>query len=520
MSTWKRLLVLVLAAMMALPVFSGCKKDKEAGEQKKVSTENVEKYFLYTEAEKLYCLDATTGKSTPIGLDFAVDAVENGLVCDDSTKMVARVKKLGQEISGLIYWDGSSEKASYLGDNTDLARISKDGKYIWYEENTEGNGELCYYDTASGEKTMTVENLRRVAVSDDGKTAFATAVTTDSEILYYCQVGQQPTQIAQIVANSVNVSQDRSAVGYMKYGEQQADQEMAPVYLWTKAGGEKKLPFEADALVVFAADEIYYRQRKDGIYSQYYFDGKKSSLLYENGGGHYHKIGNSLYAYDEKWKGDPYVLHFVYKGQDLGTPIWMCPGQGMTGFFGENYASGWSRSNMREGLYRVNIEENGKLSFEFLMEGSSYSPRSDDVYNGYFLQKKNNSLYLNGNLIASGDQFEKVAISRTEDFVAYSDSENIFVYADGETVSYPKAPGTSFVYPVRGRRIVSAVQGGSITLCYTEGGAQKQITIGNNVDCLTDVDTWSIPDLAGVTVLTEYTGSWYYSNMGTMVWNK
>ena len=526
MSTWKRLLTLFLAAMMILPVFSGCKKGEESGKgSAKASTENVEKYFLYTEAEKLYCLDATTGKSTPIGLDFAVDAVENGLVCDDSTKMVARVKKLGQEISGLIYWDGRSEKASYLGDNTDLVRVSKDGNYIWYEVDPSEAGPLYCYDTKEQIPQKIVDRFTGAAVSDDGKSAFVTAATDllGRNTLFYCKVGAQPQQIAQISYNYVSASQDRSTIGYIKYDEQETSQESAPVYLWTKSGGEKTLPFEAISLEVFAADEIYYRTFDSARerYCYYYYDGDSSHLLTENGLSDSQKAGNELFYYADR-TNDTFTGHFVYKGKDLETPIQFSTRKGYSGFYDAENKSfyGWSAKGIttQQGFYRVQIDGTGKPQLTFLHESDGYSPRYDRFYGGCLLERKEDGLYLNGNKLVDSTQIEDMQISQTADFVVYMDPEGIFGYADGEHTAYPKAPDTNAIYPARGRRILSAVIGGRITLHYTEGGTQKLKTIGEKADSLCSVYTWSSTDIGLGLCISEMSGTWFNRYYDAFAW--
>ena len=496
MKTTKRFMVLVLAAMMALSVFSGCKKDKESGKASaKVSTENVEKYFLYTEAEKLYCLDATTGKSTPIGLDFAVDAVENGLVCDDSTKMVARVKKLGQEISGLIYWDGRSEKASYLGDNTDLVRVSKDGNYIWYEEAPEGNGTLYCYDAGKAAATKLVEGIRGAAVSDDGKSAFVTTVfdvpNRQEDTLYYCEADGKMTLLAEVERAGTSVPKDRSFVVYTKKAERYQDLTGSGAYLWTKSGGEKKLPFEATEVYAFAEDEIYYllynKERTRASY--YYYDGKDTHLLTETGQLHGHKAGDFFY-YEERGTEDEFKSCFVHKGQVLETNIRFCPQVGLVGFTSYQNGGfyGWSMEE-NKGLYRVSLDKDGKLVQTRLMDSETYAPRWMTFSNGNLLQTKDDGIYLNGKKIAEAE-------------------EGVMLSAEGEVVTFKENESADHYLSAQGGRVVAYKLGGGVTICAKDGKA-KAVDAIKEVTSLVLAETWSITTMGETMLKVEQTGAWY-----------
>ena len=535
MNMTKRIVALVMAAMMALSVFSGCKKDKEAGEQKKVSTENVEKYFLYTEAEKLYCLDATTGKSTPIGLDFQVEQVESALVCDDSTKMVARVKKLGQEFYGLIYWDGKSGDAKYLGDNTQLARMSKDGKYIWYEENPEKSGTLYCYDVNKGKSVKIVENMQTVTVSEDGTYAFvgsykltgekdpATGEDQVAGVVCYASCNGTVREITghagdalTIMPNRCNVSQDCSAVCYINTEEQDPEfQRNSQVYVWTKMGGEKKLPFMASSIQMFAPDQIYYqKETKDG-FSHYYYDGAESYLLAENGRDHGHKVSNYLYYYLARDNGG-YKQYVAYKGKVIETSILCCPIRGNMAFVSRD---GRSFYGIKEGaMYQVHLDKDGTLTEKKLYDSpiEDFSPRAATVYNETMRTLSEEALYLNDKLIAEG--VTGAVLSMDGKHLTYEKNGELIHYTDGKTTAYSMEEIPDSYYTAQNGRLVCLEKSGRLTIFDTAKEKQKIATVGENVTGIIMVETWGCSDWVDFVLNVERTGVWFHRDHTAMCW--
>ena len=77
MSTWKRFLTLFLAAMMILPVFSGCKKDKESG---KASAKTIGNNLYMTNTAN----SATGTKLSDCGAVFSGKGIVEGIVEKDN----------------------------------------------------------------------------------------------------------------------------------------------------------------------------------------------------------------------------------------------------------------------------------------------------------------------------------------------------------------------------------------------------------------------------------------------------
>jgi len=532
-SNWKRFLTLLLTLIMLTSVLFGCGKSEQTEDpddteetqgQEEPKLNNVEKYFLYADDGKLYRLDAVAGEDKEIGLDFSVEYISNALVCDNNERMVAQVQKEGAEHYGLIYWDGKSDEAKYLGDETELARISKDGKMVWY---TAENNDLYCYDAEKDISKKMIERIHGVAVREDGSGAFVSQIAeqNDTISLYFASSDGTVQKITETAANGfVNVSQDCSAICYLNYTRSTENPYVRQAYIWTEAEGEKKLPFEASNLQIFASNEIYYQQAyqqqgQERRYAHYYYDGKDSHLLSENGTDHGHKAGNYLYYYRGRVEGE-YKCYVAYKGQSIETNIFFCNKTGYTAFTSRDDKSFYG---IQDGvMYQVRLGADGKLTetVAYSVPLPDYSPRYMTFQDGYMeCLTSEGDLYLNDTKIAEG-----IAVRGTQsslgNFLVYKKDGNLYAYVDGETTQYPVDEATSSYCPAQGGRVVSLVEEGSLTLHYTEGGTVKTATFGEKVTDWTPVYTWSCTDTIDHLYAAERTGVWFHRDFNTLVWNR
>lgn len=539
MRHFRRIFALFFVLVTLASALYGCGKSKQAENTESSREQNeainsLEKYFLYVDGGKLFRLNATTGQTVQIDLGFSVETAYNALIGDNHQRMVVCVKKEGMENTSLIYWDGTSRKAKYLGDDLTLARVSKDGQYIWYTRG-ETKELYCYNANTASEKRI-ADNLYAIAVSDDGKTAFLEQNYVNGEgtqvtrLSYAFSDGTVMEITDNAVPRTANVSQDRSAVCYTKKDEIE-DHLLLTVppksqaYIWTKTGGEKKLPFKANKVTMFAPDEIYYLQTDtDGILSHFYYDGKTSSCLLTKSTHCAHKASDYLYFYEPTLRTTDAFSYVAYKGKGIPTNIFFCIPKGIATFASKDgkrlyNINTWNEENIPT-MYRVSLGDDKKLTQEVLFYPKrDYSPRFGSFWNEqYCFLTEDKELYLNDQKVAEGIDTHDYVQSRNGKFLVYQKEGDLYAYADGETAKYEIAEEIKEFMPAQKNRVVYLGGNNKLTLLST--GTTNAQTFGENVTNVSSVDSWSHSEMFDMLTNWERTGAWFNNELLSLVWRQ
>lgn len=517
----KRILAFLLAMMLVVLPLSGCDSDaEENAKTDKAQTKaeyKTERYFLYMEDETVCLLDTKTERTKKIDLRISVSGISNALVCEESDVLLAKVSSGNEEVRGIAYWDGKSDKAEYFGDNTELVRVSKDGEIVVYvEKQSNGTSNLFRYDAKKGERTYLAELVSAVSASEDCRDIFFTAYNIEdvtegepllSEDLYYSHNGKEPEKIDSSALGSANVSIDGSVVAYVDAEER--DGRAGQAYLWTKIGGKEKLPFEAYTIQVFSKNEIYFT---DGDGTIGYYDGKDAKILTTSGSPHGHKLGRHLYYYRAATEGD-YKFYIAYKGESIQTNIPFCYRQGNMGFVSADEQSvfGWGDDM----LYRVDLK-NGELEETELWETGSFSPRQGQFRGGVYAYRQDGKLYMNDKVIAEDVLSSELSIKG--DVLAYKKDGTLCVYENGKTATHPLSQSITDYYVAWEGKAVSLSEDNGVVLYKGSGNNTKTVTISETADGLIPVYFWSCQDLTNCLNGVERTGTWYHGTPNSLIW--
>lgn len=513
-----RTLCLLLVLISLLSILCGCEKeDAESTKAEEKSVAKIDRYFMYVEDRKLYVLDAKLETSKELSTEISVLGVNNALVCEDSAVMIAHVENSETGEGGLLYWDGESTNAEYFGDKTELARISRDGKTVIYTETVNDRENLYRYDVTADARKMLVENVRSVAVSEDASEIFVVCNNAHNQhgTLYFIHKGDPVQTIAEVFPANVSVSQDCSAVAYLKSDDKSTDGAyLYPCYLWTRSGGEKKLPFEASYLQVFTEDEIYYQQIVDteGYRAKHcYYNGKESRVLTKEGMPHGHKAGNHMYYYQAA--GPEGVLdkfYLAYKGESTEVNIKACYIKGYFAFLSpdDKCLYGWSDGQM----YCAELDAGGKIT-ESQHEGpEDYSPRNATFCGESILYATENGIYLDGVKVADDCDSKVLAVSG--EALAYYRKGKLHYYKSGKTTTYDSEDDVETFYPTQGDKVAS-LEDGSVVLHREK---EDRAFFGETVTQLARVYSWDCPELSNVAMATERKGAWFQRSFGSLVW--
>lgn len=507
--------------MLVATVLCGCTQAKDSdGESRDQKTKsNVGRYFVYLEEDSVYCVDTASSKNAAVKLDlvFPVLAIKDAIVCDEATVMALRVSK-DTDVEGVVYWNLGNNKAEYMGDQTDLSHIAKNGDFLLYVKFV-GEEKKLYQYTPQGGSELIGDGLISASIADDSSSFFMelgdqTQVGTNvTSTLYYKTPTGKVKKIADIAMKTANAAQDHSAICYLKNERVEGTRRQA--YIWTPSGGEKKLPFAADMLTVFGPNDIYYTQRNgvEFLWDHYHYDGKESTLLLEEGHAHAHKAGDGICYF----RGDGgYSWYIAYKGVVSKTDILFCPQQGLSGCSSADGKCfyGWDTDGM---MYQVTLSNQGKLSQVSLMETGGFSARKMGFSEGTLLYENDGGLWVNGTKIAENVGFADSEMSFDGKVVVYLQDGKLHRYADGNVQSFDVENTPQSMYPAYGQK-VAYLSGGSVFVMEKDGDKTNTATYGETVQELLCVETWSYNNVSGYLVQATVIGCWFHRNYSEIVW--
>lgn len=503
----KRVFLCLLAAMLL--VFPGCGK-KDGEKEAKIAS----RYFFYEQDDKLFCLDTETQKSTQItGIETPITDVSAKLSKDGKTIVFV----MGE---GLYRWDVGSKKAQLIdtgvagcmgSETMDTLLYSKEEQID--EDNQAYQVSRAYlYTKDHGTTQVSTMNSAYVSVSDDGNSILMEEIDISRVTDFENQTSYAPTNLYRIAADgskevladviwySTAASADHSTICYLKKeGEPIGDYGPSwPAYQWTEQG-EKRLPFEATEMMVFGADEIYYSRKNGEGWDQYYFDGKESHLLAENGLYYGGKAGDHFYIFQVKTADEKYEQYVAYQGKTVIVP---------GGYYNTKNAAWGGLSYDRETLYvwaekeayAVRMENN-ELTCTSMGEVGEFTPRRSTVSGGNVLQNAD-GVRLNGELISANGT--EGGLSIDGNYVAYREGDALYRYSNQETTKISDTVSGSF-YALDDGNVLYYKNwqedvGG--TLCI--GNGKKENTVGDNIQVLGVALPWPVGEMGNMVVSGKY----------------